>query len=294
MNFESLWRDSIGFWRVWVVTLGRRHGLLEHPSRLARGPLQLWTDAALALGVVKRRGSKLVPVSPELWIDRTHPDYLAGHLMYGALRSLDYDAFGPFFRSGRELDHLARPRRLEAVEEATAWDHVMFLRKLPADVRRKLERGCDVFELGCGSGAWLKAMKRAFPRSRFSGVDPDPESGAPPGRAETAGRAASADIVYLGEVLHLTDRPRTLKNCARILRPGGTLLVLEGFMPERVSSRPMESVLFAMQLDQALQGVRFMKRSELKLPRGFSKPRFVTLGGCVALAVSSISSASSR
>jgi ubiquinone/menaquinone biosynthesis C-methylase UbiE len=95
-------------------------------------------------------------------------------------------------------------------------------------------------------------------------------------------------------VLHLTDRPRTLKNCARILRPGGTLLVLEGFMPERVSSRPMESVLFAMQLDQALQGVRFMKRSELKLPRGFSKPRFVTLGGCVALAISSTSAASSR
>ncbi|HZN61876.1 MAG TPA: hypothetical protein VFC90_05675, partial [Planctomycetota bacterium] len=66
---------------------------------------------------------------------------------------------------------------------------------------------------------------------------------------------------------------------------GGKLLVLEGFMPERVSSRPMESVLFAMQLDQALQGVRFMRRSELKLPGGFSKPKFVRLGGCVALAV---------
>jgi len=56
-------------------------------------------------------------------------------------------------------------------------------------------------------------------------------------------------------------------------------------MPERVSTRPMESVLFAMQLDQALQGVRFMRRSEVKLPRGFSKPSFVKLGGCVALAV---------
>jgi ubiquinone/menaquinone biosynthesis C-methylase UbiE len=161
----------------------------------------------------------------------------------------------------------------------------MFLERLPADVRRLLRRGCDVLELGCGSGAWLKMMKPAFPESRFTGVDPDPESGAERGRAETAGRTAGADIVYLGEVLHLTDRARTLKNCARVLRPGGRLLVIEGFMPERVSSRPMESVLFAMQLDQALQGVRFMKRSELKLPRAFSKPKFVTLGGCVALAV---------
>jgi SAM-dependent methyltransferase len=284
MNFASAWRDSIGFWRVWVITLGRRHGLFTSPARAARGPLKLWTDAALALGVVKRRGGRIVPAAPELVIDQGHPDYLAGHLMYGALRSLDYDAFGPFFRTGRRLDHLARPRRVEAVEEATAWDHVMFLRRLPADVRRKMARGCDVFEFGCGSGAWLKAMKREFPRSRFSGVDADPATGAPPGRAETAGPRAGADVVYLGEVLHLTDRPRTLRNCARVLRPGGTLLVLEGFMPERVSTRPMESVLFAMQLDQALQGVRFMKRSELKPPRGFTKPRFITLGGCVALA----------
>jgi hypothetical protein len=37
--------------------------------------------------------------------------------------------------------------------------------------------------------------------------------------------------------------------------------------------------------DQALQGARFMKRSELELPKEFEKPRFVTLGGCVALAV---------
>lgn len=278
MNFASLWRDSIGFWRVWVITLGRRYGLFERP-------VKVWADAALALGVVKRRGGKLVPASPELLTDRTHPDYLAGHLMYGALRSLDYDAFGPFFRKGRTLNHLGRPRRLEAVEEATAWDHVMFLKRLPADVRRMLKRGCDVLELGCGSGAWLKMMKREFPRSRFAGVDPDPGTGADRGRAETAGRAASSDIVYLGEVLHLTDRARTLKNCARVLRPGGKLVVLEGFMPERVSTRPMESVLFAMQLDQALQGVRFMKRSELKPPPQFTKPRFITLGGCVALAV---------
>jgi len=287
MNFDSLWRDSIGFWRVWVITLGRRYGLFDRP-------VKVWADAALALGVAKRRGKKLVPASPALLTDRRHPDYLAGHLMYGALRSLDYDAFGAFFRRGRRLNHLARPRRLEAVEEATAWDHVMFLKRLPADVRRMMRRGCDVFEFGCGSGAWLKAMKRAFPKSRFSGVDPDRASGAPYGRAETAGPTAGADVVYLGEVLHLTDRVRTLKNCARVLRPGGKLIVLEGFMPERVSTRPMESVLFAMQLDQALQGVRFMKRSELKLPRGFSKPRFITLGGCVALAVSSISAATSR
>jgi ubiquinone/menaquinone biosynthesis C-methylase UbiE len=161
----------------------------------------------------------------------------------------------------------------------------MFLRKLPKEVRARLKKGCDVLELGCGTGRWLAMMRREFPKSTFRGVDPDPDTGAEVGFAETAGETASADVVYLGEVLHLTDRAKTLANCARVLRPGGQLLVLEGFMPERVSSSKWEGVLYAMQLDQALQGARFMRRGELRLPAEFGRPRFVTLGGCVALAV---------
>jgi SAM-dependent methyltransferase len=283
MEFGTLWRDGEGFWRVWVLTLGIRHGLFGTLGRRANPAVGLWREAALALGLVERRGGRLVPA---VLLDRDDPGYLGGHLMYGAIRSLDYDRFGDFFRRGRTLDLLLRPRRNEAVEEATAWDHVMFLRKLPPGLRRRLRMGCEVLELGCGTGEWLRRMRREFPRSRFRGFDPDPETGSEVGYAETAGETGSADLVYLGEVLHLTDRRRTLANCARVLRPGGALVVLEGFMPERVSRRKWEAVLFAMQLDQALQGTRFMKRSELVLPRPFSKPRFVTLGGCVALALS--------
>jgi SAM-dependent methyltransferase len=205
--------------------------------------------------------------------------------MFGALRSLDYDAMGPLFRHGRTLSAGARPRRNEAIEEATHWDHVMFLRRLPREVRDRLRRGCDVLELGCGRGRWLDLMRREFPRSRFLGVDPDADTGAEPGDAETAGTTAGADIVYMGEVLLLTDQKKTLANCARVLRPGGHLLVLEGFLPERVSTRTWDAALFAIQLDETLQGVSFMKRSELRLPKQFEPPKFIPLGGCVALAV---------
>lgn len=288
MDFETLWRDGIGFWRVWVITLGRRHGLfggLHRPPR--NDAVRLWRDAALALGLIVRKRGRLAPApgTAEFLLDRGHPDYIAGHLMFGALRSLDYEAMGDFFKRGRTLRLLSRPRRNEAIEEATHWDHVMFLRRLPRDVRVRLERGCDVLDLGCGTGKWLAMMRKEFPRSRFRGVDADPATGAEVGYAETAGKTAGADIVYLGEVLLVTHRRKTLANCARVLRPGGTLLVLEAFMPERVSSKKWEAVLFAMQLDEALQGVRFMKRSELELPAEFGRPRFVTLGGCVALAV---------
>lgn len=283
MEFGTLWRDGVGFWRVWVLTLGCRHRLFDGLHRAPpNDAVRVWRDAALALGLVARRRGRLVPA---LVLDPARPDYVAGHLMFGALRSLDYDAMGDLFARGRTIPLLSRPRRNEAIEEATRWDHVMFLRRLPREVRARLEQGCDVLELGCGAGRWLAMMRREFPRSRFRGVDPDPETGAEPGTAESAGRTAGADVVYLGEVLLVTRRKRTLANCARVLRPGGHLLVLEAFLPERVSGGKWEAVLFAMQLDEALQGVRFMKRSELVLPAQFGRPRFVQLGGCVALAV---------
>lgn len=61
--------------------------------------------------------------------------------------------------------------------------------------------------------------------------------------------------------------------------------MLEGFLPERVGTGPWDAALFAMQLDETLQGASFMKRSELHLPKEFDPPRFIRLGGCVALAV---------
>lgn len=288
MNFDTLWRDGIGFWRVWVFTLGRRHGLFDDLHRRpSRDAVRVWREAAQALKLLVVRKGRLRPAPgvQSLLLDSRHPDYLGGHLMFGALRSLDYDAMGDLFKHGRTLSARTRPRRIESVEEATHWDHVMFLRRLPGKIRARLRRGCDVLELGCGRGRWLDLMRREFPRSRFRGVDPDPDTGAEPGDAETAGTTAGADIVYLGEVLLLTDRKRTLANCARILRPGGHLLVLEGFLPERVGSGTWDAALFAMQLDETLQGASFMKRSELRLPKEFDPPKFITLGGCVALAV---------
>jgi SAM-dependent methyltransferase len=288
VDFDTLWRDGVGFWRVWVVTLGLRHGLFERLGRPApNGAVRLWRDAALALGLLDRHGGRLAPAPgvDRLLLDRGHPDSLAGHLMFGALRSLDFESMGDLFAKGRPLCRLSRRRRFESMEAATGWDQAVLLRRLPRDVRRRLEAGCDVLEFGCGRGRWLRMMRRAFPRSRFRGVDPDPETGAERGSAEASGRTASADVVYLGEVLLLTDRERALANCARVLRPGGHLLVLEVWMPERVSSGRWAAVLFAMQLDQALQGSRFLKRSELRLPRDFEPARFVPLGGRMALAV---------
>jgi len=36
VDFATLWRDGIGFWRAWIVTLGIRHGLFARLGRPAQ------------------------------------------------------------------------------------------------------------------------------------------------------------------------------------------------------------------------------------------------------------------
>ncbi|MEM3799962.1 MAG: hypothetical protein QXH56_07725, partial [Thermoprotei archaeon] len=66
-----LWDSLIGFWRVWVAHLGRKHGILKALAG-ARGPLvgeelahtlnlnpqavEAWLSSAHALGIVEKRG----------------------------------------------------------------------------------------------------------------------------------------------------------------------------------------------------------------------------------------------
>ena len=107
---------------------GRRHGLFAGLGRRpANDAVRVWREAAQALGLIVRKRGRLVPAAgvEALLLDSRHPDYLAGHLRFGALRSLDYEAMGELFRRGRTLAAGSRPRRNESIEEATNWDHEM-------------------------------------------------------------------------------------------------------------------------------------------------------------------------
>ncbi|HKU48613.1 MAG TPA: class I SAM-dependent methyltransferase, partial [Nitrososphaera sp.] len=98
------------------------------------------------------------------------------------------------------------------------------------------------------------------------------------------------DIVYLGESLYASsDKATFLRNCYRSLRRGGTLMILEGLVPENgvEGNDNNDMVILGMQLDFALQGHRFMQKQELMgLVReaGFKKTVLMPLGGSVYLA----------
>ena len=131
--------------------------------------------------------------------------------------------------------------------------------------------GSLILEAGCGTGAQTVILARNNPKARLVSVDCSPES------LELARRAAAAadlanvrfeiadilrlpfpdatfDVVFVCFVLeHLADPPAALAELKRVLRPGGTITVIEGdhgsahFHPDSGSARKAIQCLIDLQ-----------------------------------------------
>lgn len=320
-GLSALANAALGFYAVWVAHLGRRYGILQALARrkapasastVARGcglhgpAVRVWCEAAVSLGLIEKRGNgyRLPAEMRPLLTDTEDLRFLGGQFSYLALRSLDFEAFDPFFRKGAISSSVSRHLR-EASEEATRWDHLSFekflLPRVPG-LRARLQDGAAAVDVGCGTGGWVLRMAGAFPRSSFTGVDPDRTAiRIARGRASKIGGSAhirfleakggepmrepdSFDLAYLGEMLYgVDDKLRVLRNCRRTLVAGGYIVIAEGLTdPVRGSGGRADRLVRAMDMDFAIQGARFFTRSELGalLRRaGFSNVRFHHAGG---------------
>jgi SAM-dependent methyltransferase len=108
----------------------------------------------------------------------------------------------------------------------------------------QLRAGADVADIGCGSGHAINLMARAFPASRFTGIDFSDE-GLAAGRAEAARLglqnatfvardvaaldiAEAFDVITVFDAIHDQAHPaRVLANIHRALRPGGVFLMVD-------------------------------------------------------------------
>ena len=117
----------------------------------------------------------------------------------------------------------------------------------------------DVLDLACGTGDLALAVAAARPSARVTGVDASREmlalasTGAASAGTDAAGRVQfreadlsslpagdrSADLVTVGYGFRNADLAPALLECARVLRPGGVLAVLDFYRPE---SRPWRTL----------------------------------------------------
>lgn len=101
------------------------------------------------------------------------------------------------------------------------------------------EKGMDILDFGCGKGEIVGAMRELNPGSKYSGVDVsataiDYASKKYPDVAfrkiEDGGRLPFADnsfdFIFTSEVIeHVYDTENAFREMARVLRPGGQLLL---------------------------------------------------------------------
>jgi len=176
------------------------------------------------------------------------PDNLARVAQFVALLGeVEQQVLGCFERGGG-LPYTAYPRfhKLMAEMSGEVFDAALVNGILPmADgLTELLSEGADVADIGTGSGHAINVMAKAFPASRFTGIDFSDE-GLAAGRAEAErlgltnasfvakdvaaiDASETYDVITVFDAIHDQAHPaKVLENIYRALRPGGVLLMVD-------------------------------------------------------------------
>ncbi|OIN79490.1 class I SAM-dependent methyltransferase [Mycobacterium malmoense] len=176
------------------------------------------------------------------------------------------------FRHGGGLPYSEFPRfhALMAEQSGVVFDAALVDVVLPLvdGLVERLRSGVDVADFGCGSGHAINVMARAFPASRFTGIDFSDEAiAAGIGEAARLGltnvafeshnlaeldKAAAYDVITVFDAIHDQAQPaRVLENIHRALRPGGVLLMADIKASSRLEDNvgvPMSTYLYTTSL----------------------------------------------
>nr|BFD89619.1 class I SAM-dependent methyltransferase [Kitasatospora sp. Xyl93] len=172
------------------------------------------------------------------------PDNLAGMMPFLAMMGeVEQELLG-HFRTGGGMPYSAYPRfqRLQAEETARVYDLALVDAIVPLvdGLTERLRAGIDAVDIGTGQGHAVTVLARAFPESRFTGIDISEEGiaaarasaaelGLRNARFEVADSATLTgeyDLVTAFDVIHDLARPtRTLAAIAGALRPDGVFLM---------------------------------------------------------------------
>jgi 2-polyprenyl-3-methyl-5-hydroxy-6-metoxy-1,4-benzoquinol methylase len=206
-----------------------------------------WLGGVTVGGIVEHD-----PAEGTFWLPEEHaafvtraagPDNLAFQGQYLAMFGSVEDEIVECMRNGGGVPYARYPRfqDLMAAESAQSFDLALVDGVLPlvSGLSERLKEGIDVADVGCGQGHAINVMARAFPASRFMGLDLS-DDGIAAAWAETerwglsnttfavrdiATMEGEFDLVTGFDIVHDQARPKEVLTAIRAsLRPGGTFL----------------------------------------------------------------------
>jgi SAM-dependent methyltransferase len=265
----------LGLFKAFAETPGATAAAMAQRLGLHAPYLATWCLTACSFELLDADaggGYRLAPHIDGILANPTHPRYLGGYVQLGTqFATEDYRLAADAFRTGETAPFQGRSEDFaKLIAQAIAGVNAMVARKiLPGlpGAAEALNAGGALLEVGCGTGNLQMQIARAFPGARCTGVEIDPtgiavarEAVRQAGLAEritlvegdiaTAVPEASFDVVVMVEVLHEIApdiRPAVVRGCARALRPGGWLVIVDETYPSTPAEARKPEFLFPVQ-----------------------------------------------
>ncbi|WP_369184679.1 class I SAM-dependent methyltransferase [Streptomyces sp. Y1] len=245
-----------------MASIGHQTGLFDRMAGLAPSTageiaraaglneryVREWLGCMVVAGFVEydpERGTYTLPPEHAASLTRAAgPENMAAMMPFLAMMGeVEQELLG-HFRTGGGMPYSAYPRfqRLQAEETARVYDLALVDAIVPLvpGLTERLRAGADALDVGTGQGHAVTVLAKAFPESRFTGIDISTEGiaaaresaaglGLRNARFEVADSAeltGAYDLVTAFDVIHDLARPtRTLAAIAGALRPDGVFLM---------------------------------------------------------------------
>lgn len=248
---------------------------LAEISSLQPRYLQEWLSAMAAAGWIEYDAEShrfsLPPEHAVFFAQEDHPMYMGGALealgAYGATVPKIIECFRRGGGISLAEQHPDMPRIMERLSAPLFQSFLtkVWIRELLPSVHQKLNTGAEVADVGCGAGRALVEMARAYPKSLFTGYEPDPASAKQAQslieqhgvkqRVRILNAPSSEmpdrqyDFVTTFEVVHdLADPQSLIEDVRRALKPDGTYLMMEANCSHRLEDNlhPVGKLLYSL------------------------------------------------
>lgn len=226
---------------------------LAQRARISERYAREWLSGLSCAGYLeyhpKTHRFKLPPEHIPALVQEGGPLFVAGIYQSFSAELKNLDNLVDVFRKGGGVPQESYDENESAGMErmSAAWfENLLVQQWIPAvpDVKKKLEQGAVVADIGCGRGRALIKLAQAFPKSRYVGYDvyapsiENAKANAAAARVEdkvsfrpsdvAKGLPEKYDLITTFDVIHDSVDPlRVLKSIREALKPAGTYLLLE-------------------------------------------------------------------